>query len=83
MTEHGLRYSSYLGGLFGTDADKGGTKCFVEVQFGDRVGLEIVALNEWQESYSVRSVELAKRVLKSTRAPKKSVEWAKRILEIK
>ncbi len=83
MTESLLKYSVLLGGKYGTDGDRDDARCFVEAQFGENNGLEMIALNEWQESYSHRSVELAKKVLKSTGAPKESVEWAKNILGIK
>ncbi len=74
----------WLGGNHGTDRQKGDifakSTCFVDGQFGERIGIDIVENDGWAASFRLRSEALAKRILLVKDARKKSIEWAKRIL---
>ncbi len=75
-----------FGGNHGTDREKGGifakSTCFVEGQFGERIGIDIVENDGWAASFKLRSEALANRILLVKDAPKKSIAWAKKVLKI-
>ena len=79
-----MKSEMLFGGNHCTDRQKGDrfakSTCFVEGQFGERIGMEIVENDGWAVSFKIRSEVLAKRILLVKDAPGKSIEWAKRIL---